>query len=146
MKMFKVLVLLMLAAWASLSFASDGPTRNVSLVSLLASPEHYNDVRVSVSGILHKDADGRLALYLDSGSAKAEIWANAFALLLAPTYKEGDLKRVESEGQDRYVMVFGVVDTTPPQPRLFAGLINKVDAIRVYPLIRSLPQTATSPQ
>ena len=108
---------------------------NVPIARLLATPDRYDGKEISTSGVLRLSR-GVTAIYTDAGSANAEVTANALVVLSSDhSLSENDVKAANGQ----YVLVLGRFSSSSPQPRGYSGIIENVNALRAYPLMKELP-------
>jgi hypothetical protein len=98
----------------------------VSLIQLIANPEHYDGEQVQVIGFLRLEFEGN-ALYLHEDDCKNNIYGNAVGIGVTKEWKWS-----KDEVNMHYVAVVGTFRAG--KSNLHSGVIVNISRVRRWPL------------
>jgi hypothetical protein len=110
----------------------------IPLVRLISLPERFESHVITTSGYFYRGADGRFALYLNEGAARAGLYGDAVIVSVAD-----ELVRtaVESECRDGcFAFIAGKFVSNHSLRGAYSGIIRPVFDFRVYPLVRHVEE------
>jgi hypothetical protein len=96
---------------------------NVSLVSLIATPERYDGEMIQVKGYLHLELNSN-AIYIHEDDSKNKITANAFWVNFSEKFEK---KKNPLDYNDKYIILIGRFDAGDKgSAALFSGAIKNI--------------------
>jgi hypothetical protein len=128
MKRLGLLFLLIAASGLAHSIDRAAPPEDVSLVQLIANPDHFDGRAVTVIGFLNLEHESD-ALYLHSEDYEHQILKNALWIEVPP-----DIMKHAGTVNLQYVIVTGVFDAHNKGYRSMAsGSLDKITNIHSWP-------------
>ncbi len=106
--MKKILGILAFLLTTSFTHNNTDDVERVSIINLIATPEKYNSIAISVDGYLVDEFENT-RLYLDSESATLRMYENGVALFLDSTITHKDIEAYHKS----YVRLEGVFHCSP---------------------------------